>query len=1630
MSGITNIVSVNPVKFDNEPFVRSLTASMIFLSTNPTQTLSTWVSAPDTYLFSWVFNDTTIWATQINGEPYISNTILSGGAISTIIFYLTAGSYDPVQTPFTLLTETISGYYRSSLDTEIIAGSSYDIVYDLFPNIPTPILFLNYENTNFSRVFYREVSNTPYDFRFTTLLDEYFFNKINYILKSEDFANALWTASNLTVNTNAFPAPNNTYTATLLQPVTGLPYNTIKQIGNFQNTDYPRPPGTQRAAGENIIPVSEGIDAEFDITINSQGTVEVIDIINGGYNYINNDLIRINNSIFPGLESTAPSITFNVLETENLLHGLQQTVPLSAGRYTFSLYAYPSADGRFIYFRTSTHGDIIFDLYGTNIYNYGSWELGSVVITNPSDFFLSAFDLGNNWVRCTASLNLSSDEILDFDIGVTTTTISPSSDAGETDIVVIWGAQIEPGGTATAYTSTDSEIFTREYNTTKFLINNDPTPINFLSVNTTIYSAVCSFDASFPCVSSIQIVISANSTYNSLTSWYTPHIYVNSISAKFIPAFLTADFIGYPSVYFDASGTGLPVDSFNYTTTNGLCFYGEGHTEKIVLSASEYINAKYFWNFLDPNTNVYENIEFGLGTDTPLITSLTKDLQVNVPTVIGYYPSIPISLFITNDYILSSGPIYKLNDITGEIEPYPFFYSTVLTISGNEIVAPYNNPNNNPYKRDIQVVSYAPVLTSFSTEINNELFLPVDSSIQILSSELVTALFGGGSQSIDKCYDKYNLIWKWSELSGCSVTPSSFVNKPSSWFDVQCSQTASRFAPYLPIPSEQGRYPKRWRFEGFNTDDGIIEAEYCWASNVVWTLSTNKWTIETTVPITERLYEIPLAYFNDGSNFYTISKTENTDIEIRGEVVVTCTISAFPFDWGVKTSLITDSSKARILSPGDFKFYTSNRFVLTGTEVKFQNLSKGFNRVSNITIDFDNDTPFTLTNENLYSNFSTVYTEPGYKTLTVTVSYDNGGTVTESYKNILNVVSVYDTVDPINYRTPKTELLLPWPQKPYIAPNEWVTENNINSVIKKFYENLEYLETRGRSYYDSPVEFYGWLGVPVPPASISACPVWAWEDVECGTLFVFESSAVDTGITWADVEQLDTNIPEITASGRLAECGPWEQHFRKSSTYNPDCFGRHCVEWKWKSRRSNNLANITTWVNTKFGQVYEKKWYQEPCITLEGDVITGLNCDEGLWQVNIPKINEYFNPITQCTDNANCSYRNITTYNDLIVIASPTQIKVLSSEYDPSFIASKRTIDDFFAFKNIKNIEFDSTGKLFVLDGTLNRVAVYNFDITSATPWERFLDWGGFGSSNSRNKFSAPNDLHVDQTDNIWVADTGNNCIKHYTNTGTWIQTIKYPDFVNETPISIVVDSSNQIHALVNNKVIVFSYNGNYLFEYILNEFNDTTPTKLSVNQNREIVYVVSNKKVGKYFRNGAFAGFVVQDKICAENITSVHQDKYRNVLITSGEKILKYVDPMRIKLLKGPLPKNYWNLNDILIHKDEYVQDWVYNKAFQRLWDNIELFRRSLVFELDECQKYIPPKHNKDEIILGQNEIVTAASVNRVISFLWENFTSIVEYFDPNCLFRIQEQQEEREESIRAVALTTTGISQLALQI
>ena len=318
-------------------------------------------------------------------------------------------------------------------------------------------------------------------------------------------------------------------------------------------------------------------------------------------------------------------------------------------------------------------------------------------------------------------------------------------------------------------------------------------------------------------------------------------------------------------------------------------------------------------------------------------------------------------------------------------------------------------------------------------------------------------------------------------------------------------------------------------------------------------------------------------------------------------------------------------------------------------------------------------------------------------------------------------------------------------------------------------------------------------------------------------------------------------------------------------------------------------------------------------------------------------------------------------------------------------------------------VAISSEGKVIVLDSVLCRVSV--FDVILDPPEFRlFASWGTYGNADNPRGFNKPSDVHIDIYDSIWITDTGNKCVKKLTMLGKDSLTIQHENFDSNPPLSVCVDSKLNVHCLTNSKVIVFDQYGEFSFEYVFSK-EIINVKKINTSYNKEMIYITHENGVIKYFRTGIIAYDVADNIDCrlGRNVkltgfSSVSQDKYRNLYVTVDDKILKIADLQKVVNDLALLPNLYWKEPDLLIHKEEYIQPWVYLKSFHRLWDNIELIRNSLAYEASGCKTYKPRVYKKEDLVIGQNEIVTNAVVNRLSEQLWANITTMLQYFNVNC--------------------------------
>ncbi len=390
------------------------------------------------------------------------------------------------------------------------------------------------------------------------------------------------------------------------------------------------------------------------------------------------------------------------------------------------------------------------------------------------------------------------------------------------------------------------------------------------------------------------------------------------------------------------------------------------------------------------------------------------------------------------------------------------------------------------------------------------------------------------------------------------------------------------------------------------------------------------------------------------------------------------------------------------------------------------------------------------------------------------------------------------------------------------------------------------------------------------------------------------------------------------------------------------------------------------------------------------------------WRVNIDNINgEYLLPNRAVSSTKYSNIKDIIINNDLLYIITPTAIKILSDNYTADLISERtyKTIGD--SFVDLRAIALDDRKRIYVLDSIKNKVMVFE-DYFVYGYWKFLYEWGGIGGQNAKTRFRNPNDLYLHTDNTVWITDTDNKCIKKYSRTGTWLLTITNEFFTDDIkPLSMTIDSDENIHILTKNYVVKCDILGNFIKKYVIQN-NTSNCQSIEKNVDNGFLYVCYSDKIIKINNNGDYAGTFGNEFTNTYNFYRCYHDTHRNLFITNNYQILKYIDKLDLRTIRLETTNYEWAMSAIYLNKDEYNQDWVLNKSFARYWDNLELFRRSITgkpiliySDSDKSYRVSITNHsptewhnfiyNKNDIFIGINELVTTDVINRCFGMLWE---------------------------------------------
>jgi len=929
----------------------------------------------------------------------------------------------------------------------------------------------------------------------------------------------------------------------------------------------------------------------------------------------------------------------------------------------------------------------------------------------------------------------------------------------------------------------NSSIFYRltslsAYNVTLRLQENDKTVENSYYAQYTVNADPnrVSFDekltANISLTASVPGVNIINVTaYNDQDFTLYPQVF--RLSAIFVTQFLSADFISYPQ-------------GFLYKTSPKYFYFGPPSsmyaTEAAYLTALQLsgIGNAFYGEGLTETIGISANT-LGSGVSAfwkigPFSkTSLTQTDTIAISSQTNLKVVHPVSLQLCNNVFVKDGPVITYPDsLSGIPSYYPFYVSSIDPLSGREMYT-------TTFKRNLSVLTY-PIFPdsdyAFSSPLTGIINLPLDSSGQTFAASLSN---NGYDNSL------FTQTYSGSNWNINAIANPGGINPDWSFTTTLLSSNIKNF-----------KFQLSYYDQDF-IDGAFLRASVGYLTTAVLNASANKTIIMQPAPGSTR---------NGGNT------------------------------WQQKTQQTLFSSSAVIRPLPTTLLYIPNYYNLTGVDVGFTNV---WNNSSVVATPLNTTIFYKTSSVNLSGgqkgSFKFNLTDIGIVDLSANTSfYTSTSSYTKGYHfpQILEVYTNYDDVEPNHYHTDLSPFNVSLNSAPRLTPNEWVTADNVNSLVDRFIQGINELDE-----YSS----------------------------------LYKKMNVITG----RLEQ--TNV----LSGTSAQ---------------------------------TNLANV------------EYKWNVE---SIEPVIFNN-------WALPSLSSTIYYTGFISLP----ISQKFVLSYQDYLVL--------IDNAYKSSKLGSEVSIDQIFKFQNIQAIGSTSKDYIVVLDSTIPKVSIYT--IVNNT-FNLFTTWGRFGAATSKQGFNKPQDLHIDQNDLIWIADSGNNCIKQLTLAGKNLLTITSEYLVDNNLLSVCVDSIGNIHALTEGKVFVFDSQGTFSFSYNL---PISGASKITTSYNRETIYISYTNGIIKYFKDGEICQYILQDQLVYDSqlkaknqilqgYYSIYQDQFRNLYITVKDQVIRIADIMKLVRYKAQEEGNIrWSPEELYVNKEEYIQPWVYLKTFHRLWDNIEIFRNSIL--------------------------------------------------------------------------------------
>jgi hypothetical protein len=366
-------------------------------------------------------------------------------------------------------------------------------------------------------------------------------------------------------------------------------------------------------------------------------------------------------------------------------------------------------------------------------------------------------------------------------------------------------------------------------------------------------------------------------------------------------------------------------------------------------------------------------------------------------------------------------------------------------------------------------------------------------------------------------------------------------------------------------------------------------------------------------------------------------------------------------------------------------------------------------------------------------------------------------------------------------------------------------------------------------------------------------------------------------------------------------------------------------------------------------------------------------------------------------------YFSIAT-NNTIKITNVENLYDESLDYDSriDIVKNDNVLTEGELLQTPSSMDVGPNGDYYIIvDSKTKSVYVFDFDKTKNKSKLKTY-WGGPGSRSSRTKFNSPNGVIIGPDESVYISDSKSYIIKKYNKNYNWIKNIFHKDWTinNSIIISMDVDLDNNLYVLCNDKIIyVFSESGDFSKKFSIIETGKVFVNKAFPG----ICYVINGKNIIKYTTDGIKINKWIRPEFDSAIIDIEQTGGLLTILTTN--KVYTIFDCVKVDYLRDEtLDLNFWPYSSLEMHKDEFINDWNYNDSFFKLFQNLNMFQKTII---NKFVTYVDPDDSSriihsfvpitsDEFILCDSEL-SPIGVNEFVSYevLNRSFTQLQKCMD-----------------------------------